>query len=398
MACGHLVVILYVNKHVMLSQSKLKIILASNTAWSLINFRLGLATALSEAGYEVILVAPEVNSSQDPQLNAFRQLDLPMARTGKNPFADFLLFLRFIKIFSREKPDLFLAFTIKPNIFGNLAANLLHLPTINNVTGLGTAFMQKTWMTRMVRLLYKTAFRTRNYVFFQNPDDRNLFFQLKLVSTNNSGLLPGSGVSLRRFSYSPRNRGSAKFRFLFIGRFLADKGLNELAEAARAILEQREDVEFALLGFEGDSNPSAISPSQLQAWGDEGLFLRLPQTKDVRDEIRNADCVVLPSYREGTPRSLLEAAAMGRPLITTDAPGCRQVVDDGENGFLCKVRSSNDLLEKMLLMLNLNESQLAKMGLCSRKKAKREFDEALVINRYTVAISASFDSNEVKRK
>jgi glycosyltransferase involved in cell wall biosynthesis len=194
---------------------------------------------------------------------------------------------------------------------------------------------------------------------------------------------PGSGVNLRRFSFSLRNRGSAKFRFLFIGRFLADKGLNELAEAAKVVLEQREDVEFAILGFKGDSNPTAILPSQLQAWEDEGLFLRLPRTEDVRDEICRADCVVLPSYREGTPRSLLEAAAIGRPIITTGVPGCREVVDDGRNGFLCEPGDHLDLKEKMELVLNLSRREYSAMSRWCRQKIELGFNEDLIIKKYS---------------
>jgi glycosyltransferase involved in cell wall biosynthesis len=214
-----------------------------------------------------------------------------------------------------------------------------------------------------------------------------MFVESRLVRPAQTDLLPGSGIDLERFTPTPfPTRDGA--RFLLIARMLWDKGVGEYVEAARLLRSRYPNVEFCLLGFLDVRNPAAIGREQIAKWVKEGVVSYLGETHDVRSEIAAADCVVLPSYREGTPRTLLEAEAMGRPVVTTDAVGCREVVDDGVNGFLCKPRSATDLAQKMETILNLSHDSRAEMGRKGREKMEREFDERIVIAKYLEVIGS----------
>lgn len=242
---------------------------------------------------------------------------------------------------------------------------------------------------RFVRWLYRMALGTSAKVFFQNNDDRQMFVAGGLVRAEVADLLPGSGVDLARFAVAPLEPAAGterKYRFLLIARMLYDKGVGEYVEAAKLIRARWPQAECCLLGFVDAQNPSAISRAQMDAWVEAGYVSYLGLSDDVCTEIAAADCIVLPSYREGTPRTLLEAAAMGRPIITTDAVGCREVVDDGHNGLLCQPRDAADLAAKMEHMLSLTHAQRAEMGLRGRAKMEAEFDEQIVIRKYLAAI------------
>ena len=364
-----------------------KIVIALNTAWNLLNFRAGLIRALVKQGYEVVLVAP--NDEYAPRLAGLgcRFIALPMDNKGTNPVLDFLLFMRFLRLFWQERPDVFLGYTIKPNLYGSFAANVLGIPVVNNIAGLGTAFIRDGWLTRLVRLLYKAALMRSHHVFFQNEDDMKLFMERGMVAPSKVSRLPGSGVDLNVF----RNESNTPaidndFRFLLIARLLRDKGVGEYVEAARMIRQQHPNVRFQLLGFLDSKNPTAISSEEMTSWQAEGVVEYLGVADDVKPYLAAADCVVLPSYREGVPRSLLEAAAMAKPIVTTDAVGCRDAVENGLNGFLCRVADANDLAAKMIQMLELPPQERIDMGLAGRNKMECEFDEKIVINRYLKVI------------
>lgn len=375
----------------------MKIMIALNAAWNLVNFRTGLIRALVAEGYEVVAVAPPdeyVSRLNEP---GCRYVPLPMDNKGTHPGRDLLLLWRFYHLLRRERPDVLLSYTIKPNIYGSLAAHALGIRVINNIPGLGTTFIRDTWLTKLVRTLYRVALHRSVRVFFQNEDDRNLFVQDGLVPANVTDRIPGSGINLQRFSTTavdyaaeraPSPMGDKeRIRFLLIARMLWDKGVGEYVEAAREIRRRHAEVEFGLLGFLDVQNPTAISRLQMQNWVNEGAINYLGETDDVRPYIAASDCVVLPSfYREGVPRTLLEAAAMARPIITTDAVGCREVVEDGVNGFLCEPRNASDLGEKMARMVALSHDERLEMGRRGREKMVREFDEQIVIDKYLQAI------------
>ena len=367
----------------------MKILISVNTAWNLVNFRAGLIRALVAQGHEVIAAAPFDNYAPRLAELGCRFVPLPMHNGGTDPGRDAMLLWRFVRLFWRERPDAYLGYTVKPNVYGSLAARWLGIAVINNIAGLGAVFIKDGWLVRLVRWLYRVALARSAKVFFQNGDDRQLFISGGLVRAEVSGLLPGSGIDLTRFVAQPLtalNGGARKFRFLLIARMLWDKGVAEFVEAARLIHARWPQAECCLLGFVDVQNPAAVSAAQMDIWVRQGLVKYLGVSDDVRAEIATADCIVLPSYREGTPRTLLEAAAMGRPIITTDAVGCREVVDDGQNGYLCKLRDASDLADKMQQMLSLPLAQRQQMADYGRRKMEREFDEQIVIQKYLDAI------------
>ncbi len=368
-----------------------KVVIALNTAWNLYNFRAGLIRALVAEGYDVVAVAPSDEYAARLSELGCRFVPLAMDNRGTHPGRDLLLLWRFYLLLRRERPDVFLSFTVKPNIYGALAAHALAIPVVNNIAGLGTVFIKVNWLTRLVRWLYRVALSRSRCVFFQNNDDLELFVKAGLVSPEKVARLPGSGIDLRAFQPDPMLPLDGRpFRFLLAARMLRDKGVVEYVDAARIVRRNFPDVEFCLLGFVDVQNPTAISKGQMIAWVEEGVVRYLGATDDVKPYLAEADCVVLPSYREGTPRSLLEGAAMGKPVITTDAIGCRDVVDDGVNGFLCKTRDVDDLAAKMMMMVRLSPESRAEMGQMGRKKMEREFDEKIVIDRYLTVIQSAF--------
>jgi len=257
----------------------------------------------------------------------------------------------------------------------------------NNISGLGTVFIKKTWITGMVRVLYKLALSRAAIVFFQNSDDQAEFVAEGLVDISKCRLLPGSGIDLDHFTASQKVSTGPSRQFLLIARLLWDKGISEYVEAAEIVKSQFPNSRFKILGFLGVDNRTSVPKQNVEDWVERGLIDYLGSTDDVRPFIEDVDCVVLPSYREGTPRSLLEAAALSRPIITTDVPGCRQTADDKISGFLCKVRDSEDLAAKMIEFLKLSSTQQQAMGARGRQKMENEYAVSIVVDRYLQAIN-----------
>lgn len=370
----------------------MKVLIALNSGWNLLNFRAGLIMALVADGHTVVLAAPSDEHVPALQALGARFVDLPMRTHGTNPVADLALLWCFLRVLRRERPDVLLGYTAKPNVYGSLAAHALGIPVVNNIAGLGSVFIRGGWLARVLQHLYRLALARSRRVFFQNPDDLKLFLNMRLVAKPQATLLPGSGVDLRRFLPAPLPclRGTAstqstdgrRFVFLLVARMLKDKGVEEYVQAARLLKSRQPNVECALLGFMDCDNPNAISAQQIRSWVDEGVVRYWGTSADVREQLAQADCVVLPSYREGTPRTLLEAAAMGRPLIATDVPGCREVVRDGLNGLLCQPRDPQDLAKQMASMMVMTDVQLQQMGHASRRWVEQRFDEKRVIEQY----------------
>jgi glycosyltransferase involved in cell wall biosynthesis len=366
------------------------IAISINASWNIINFRRGLIAGLQSAGYRVVAIAPtDAYSPQFAELGV-EHVPIAMDNQGVSPRRDLGLLLRYLRVLRQVRPAAFLGYTAKPNVYGSLAAHMLGIPVINNVSGLGTAFIRQGLLTRIVSGLYRLAFRRSSTVFFQNPEDRDLFVSAGIVASARTAVLPGSGIDLDRFA--PANTaagGDRPFTFLLVARLLWDKGVGEYVEAARLVRAEHPGVRFQLLGFLDVANRTAVPRTEVERWVREGLIDYLGHSDDVRPFLAAADCVVLPSYREGLPRTLLEAAAMGRPLIATDVPGCRHIADHGVNGYLCAVRDSAALAEAMANMLRLPEAERLAMGTAARAKAEAEFDERKVVERYLEAIAAA---------
>ena len=363
---------------------KQKLLLSVNSAWNIANFRGGLIHALQTAGWEVVAVAPEDEHVERVRAFGCRFVAMPMDNDGTHPLRDIQLYRRYRAVMRVERPALFLGFTIKPNIYGSLAAHSLNIPVINNIAGLGTAFIRQTWLTHVARLLYRNALRRSHRVLFQNEDDRRYFVASGLVTARQADRVPGSGVDLASFTPRalPARQPHEPVRFLFAGRILRDKGIVEYVEAARRLRSAGVLAEFAVLGQFDAKNRTAIPRRELDAWIADGIVHYLGFANDVRPHLAAAHCIVLPSYREGVPRTLLEAASMARPLIATDAVGCRDVVDDGVNGYLVRIADSADLADKCTRFAALHVAEQERMGLESRRKAEREFDEQIVFAKY----------------
>ncbi|TDB02878.1 glycosyltransferase family 4 protein [Halomonas marinisediminis] len=358
-----------------------RVVILAGLPRSLINFRGPLVKALCDAGLEVHAVAPGFNSDLETQaqLEVWGVIthDVPMQRTGTNPLRD-LKALRFLYHLFREiKPDMVLGYTIKPVIYGTLAARLAKVPKrYALITGLGYAFTGEARGKRgliqlMVRGLYRQSLKRANLVFFQNPDDEALFKQLGLLSQQvRSKVVNGSGIDTSRFTQVPLPKGNPSF--LLIARLLGDKGIREYVEAAACVRERHPEISFKVVG-DIDANPDSITLHELDAWIAAGHIDYLGKLDDVRPAIADASVYVLPSYREGTPRTVLEAMAMGRPIITTDAPGCRETVVEGDNGYLVPVKSVDALVEAMLKFID-QPALIERMGQRSRAIAEEKYD------------------------
>jgi len=364
------------------------ILMTVNAAWNIWNFRRPLVEALVGDGHRVTVLAPPDDAV--PELERLGCIVRPLAMSvkGLNPLADLKLQRRCARIFREEQPDAVLSYTIKNNIFGARAAQSAGVPFLPNVTGLGTAFLSGKLLQTVTEQLYRRSFRSLPLVFFQNEDDRDLFLNRRLVSADQARLLPGSGIDLDRFSPAVMPPAEAPPVFLMIARLLRDKGVVEFVEAARQVKARHPQVRFQLLGSAGSENRSAIDAATVQGWVAEGVIDYLGTTNDVRPAIADASCVVLPSYREGAPRTLIEAAAMARPVITTDVPGCRAVVDRDLSGFLCEVRSAESLATAIERFLALSPDQQQVMGEAGRTKMEREYDQAIVVHAYREAIAS----------
>jgi len=366
----------------------MKIAVVVNTSWNIYNFRLSLIKALQAQGHTIYAIAPLDKYSENLKAEGCIYEEIKMQNKGTNPLSDLILTFNLYKVYKKTKPDVILQYTIKPNIYGTLAAKLAGIPVINNVSGLGTVFLHNNLSSQIAILLYRFVFRFPKKVFFQNNDDRQLFIEKKLIDTNITDLLPGSGVDTNKFTPQPFKRNPV-FRFLLIARLLYDKGIVEYYQAAKRIKQEGHQVEFLLMGSP-DSSAMGIPFSTIQQWHKEKIITYLPFTENVAEFIHQADSVVIPSYREGTPKTLLEAAACGKPLVTTDAPGCREVLQVGANGYLCIVKDAEDLAEKMIKMILLAPEQLQTMGKESRRIAVEKFDEHIVIQKYKEAINEAF--------
>lgn len=363
--------------------------ITANTSWYLYNFRKNTILALLEQGYSVVAIAPRDDYSQKLMELGATYLPISIDSGGTNPVNDLATFYAFYKIYKKHKPCVTLNFTPKNNIYSTLAAKLTGVKTLNNIAGLGTLFINESIASKIARVLYKFSQSKANFIFFQNEDDRALFKSHQIAQNVKSDRLPGSGADLSRFIVSPASDDGV-VRFLLIARMLFDKGIGQYVEAARALKSKYgSSVEFRLLGFLDVDNPSAVSKAQMNAWVDEGVVNYLGTSDNVEAEIAQVDCMVLPSYyREGVPKSLLEAGAMGKPIVTTDNVGCRETVDDGFNGFICEPRSIKSLTDALDKIITMSHSERLKFGINSRHKVENEFDEKIVIKKYLLALNS----------
>ena len=364
----------------------MKFLMISSFLPSALNFRGKLLEAISLLGYEVHIMAPELNQFPDEHQKlialGYQVHEIPMQRTGTNPVADLKLLKHLYRHIRQIQPDVVLSYTIKPVIYGTLAAWLAKVPQrFALITGLGYAFQnvesgQRSIFQKMVHGLYAQALKHANKVFFQNPDDLKLFQDIHLLAADKpTVVVNGSGVNVQDFKVMPlpkNDAGVVKASFLLIARLLGDKGIREYAETARIIKQDYPEAEFHLVGWI-DDNPSAITQAELDRWIADQRLQFWGRLSDVRPAIAASSIYVLPSYREGTPRTVLEAMAMGRAVITTDAPGCRETVNHGVNGYLVAVKSVDELVQSMRYFIE-DPKLIDYMGQRSREIALNKYD------------------------
>lgn len=357
-----------------------KVLFIGNTAWSMYNFRRSLFSELINQNYKVFVVSPQDNYYQDKlkELGCCC-ITLDISSKGVNPVTDIKLFFDIRKVLKQTKPDFCFFYTIKPNIYGCLAAKSLNIKHIAIITGLGYTFINHNIISLIAMKLYKYSLKSAYKVWFLNSEDKDIFTQNKLVKESNTSILKGEGIDLSHFTLSDL---PLKTSFLLIARMLWDKGIGEFVEAAKKLKNKYPEIEFNLLGFIGVDNPSAIPQKQVDEWSSNNIINYLGSTTDVRPFIKNCSCLVLPSYREGIPISLLEGAAMGRPIITTNAVGCKEAVDHNINGFLCKVKDADDLANSMEKIIKMSIEEKTQMGIAGRKKMENEYDVRLIIKQY----------------
>ena len=362
--------------------------LVCNTGFAIYTYRQGIIRTLIAKGVRVIVLAPRDRTFALLEEMGCECIDLPVASKSTNPLDDLRTLAALYRHYRTIRPDVVFHYTIKANIYGSVAAWLARVPSIAVTTGLGYVFIQNSRAASVAKALYRFAFRFPREVWFLNRDDHSAFLNERLLARpERAKLLHGEGVDIGHFGLTPLPQAQC-VTFVLIGRLLWDKGVGEYIEAARMLRMRYPHARFQLLGPVGVDNPSAIAQADIDGWTREGVIEYLGEAHDVRPVIANADCVVLPSYREGVPRTLMEASAMGRPIVATDVPGCREVVQDGVTGLLCEVKNAQSLAAKLAQIVEMDASARREMGLRGREKVAAEFDEALVIERYRETLYA----------
>lgn len=345
----------------------MRIVVSANSDFFLNHFEGGLIESLRADGHEVFLVSPE------------SQYKVQLSRKGMNPFVELITLYDYYRLFSRLRPDVVLDFTIKPVIYGSLACKILTIPAINTITGLGSIFIQGGWKQKLGTLLYKISLRG-TIVLVLNKDDQDIFRRMG-ISTK---IVPGAGIDTDRFPFSPVTRHANNF--LFVGRLIKEKGIQELVEAINIVAQSYPNVALQILGDVDLGNPSSLSKTDLEHLQRNPHITFLGRTNDVRPYIQQADCIVLPSYREGVSSALLEAMSMGRPVITTDVPGCRDLVHDNIHGYIAKVRDTHSLANAMEQFINTPHEQRTIMGTKTRLLVEETYSATHVNSIYKTEI------------
>lgn len=360
-----------------------KIAFVSNSAWSVYNFRLDVITSLIQQGFEVMVLAPDDEFSALLKDAGCRFIPINFNNKSKNPIRDIIFYFQLKRLYKKLRPDFIFHYVAKPNIYGSLAAEAVGIPSVAVVTGLGYAFARKNWLYHLMKYLYRNALQKTREVWFLNNEDARIFISEKIINIEKVRVLPGEGVNTNFFAASWTAQRPQRFTFLMSARLLKSKGIGLYADAARILRRKNYDVQFNLIGFFEKQHPDSISQEDLNRWEKEGLVHYCGYARDVRPYLDKADCFVFPSfYNEGVPRSLMEAASMELPIITSMNRGCKEVVLNNSTGYICNMNDPFDLADKMERMINLSEEDRLRMGKNGRLLVLRKFDIEHVISDY----------------
>lgn len=363
--------------------SKKILILSNHPSWTY-NLRGETIQALIKEGYDLYVAVGYGDEIEKLKEMGCKHIDVPFNRHGKNPLKELWLINSYRKAIKQVKPDVVLSYTIKPNLYGSFLCSRKGIPCIANITGLGTAVEYPGMMRELLLRIYRLCFKGIFKVFFQNTENRDLFIKYKIVK-NNFDLLPGSGVNISKFQVIPYP-SEETIEFVFISRIMREKGIDEYLEAAKYFRSKYPFTRFHICGFCEQNHMKVI-----QQMVDENIIEYHGMVKNVSEIIKKVHCSVLPTYYpEGMSNVLLESCACGRPIITTDRAGCREIVEDGKNGFIVKPKNSKDLIEKIELFINLEHQEKISMGLFGRAKVEKEFDRRIVVGKYVDTINSIF--------
>lgn len=362
----------------------MKLMFVANYMWDIYIFRAGVLRAMVADGHEVIVVAPDDKRIEiEKVIPGLRSINIKLNKRGMNPIEDIKLSYELYKLYRKEKPDLIFHYTIKPNIYGTLAAKFARMRSIAILTGLGYSFIQNTLISKVAVALYKFSLRFSKEIWVLNTEDKEVLLQKKIGSRDRIFILPGEGIDCERFKFLPKERKDEKIVFLMIARAFLDKGFKEYEESARYLRNKyRDKVEFWYLGALGENAISGITKDYMDNLVEEGIIKYLGITDKPEFIIKECDAIVLPSYREGISKTLLEGAAMEKAIIASDVPGCKEIVDEGKTGFLAEVKNVDSLIGKLEKFINLSDEEKENLGKRGREKILREFDEKIIVNIY----------------
>jgi len=361
-----------------------KVLIITNSLGGLYSFRNELVQCLLDKNYSVVIAAPDSETKESFIERGCKYIETSLEKRGTNPFTDLGLLLKYIKIIKSCKPDIILTYTIKPNIYGGIAAGIAKVPFIPNITGLGSTAVGGSTIKHFVLILYKAALKKASCVFFQNQKNQEYMLNNKIVLGRNK-LIPGSGVNLQKIfqvNYPPKQ----KTELLFIGRIMKEKGIDELISAAEQIKKKYSFVTFNLVGSMQDDYKAKINECH-----DAGLLNYLGWQNDIHSIIVNNHATVNPSYHEGMSNVLLESAASGRPVLASEVPGCIETFDEGISGFGFEVKNVDDLVATITKFIELPYEEKKKMGLAGRMKMEKEFDRNIVVKAYLEEIKLALE-------
>ena len=368
------------------TKKRIRIALVSNSAWSAYRFRLGLLKKLKQLGFEVYVLAPTDNTSGELIREGFNFLPIPLNLYGNSPVSDLRLIWVLFKIYRKNEFDFVFHYTAKPNIYGSVAAFCTKTPSIAVTTGLGILrARQHSLSKQLLRILYRITGLLSKEVWFLNNEDADYFKNYKLVPASKIKIISGEGVNTVKYRppNPPIDYSIKPIRFLFAGRLVWSKGLLELFKAAETIIDNEYDVKFSILGFVVPKHPDAVSREVIEDYDQRGIVQYLGETDDVRPFLAKTHCLLFPSYfGEGIPRILLEAAAMGIPIITTNSVGCKDIVRNKVNGLITEPRNVEDLIDKIKQFLKISPASQREMGIKGRKMVLQKYDEKIIIDRY----------------
>lgn len=365
----------------------------SNNAWSVFNFRLDVIRWLLKNNVRVLVFAPSDDYAEKLTAQGCTFIEIRFNNKGENPVKDYLFYRKLRKLYRKYNPDFIFHYVAKPNIYGSLAAAAEKIPSVAVITGLGYPFAKRNLLFYIIRGLYRKALKHASEVWFLNNEDAKVFITERIVSISKMKVLPGEGVNTKHFAPLNIHRKGEAFQFLMSTRLLKSKGVGLYADAARILKKKNYQVSFSLIGFFEKNHPDSISPDNIKKWEDEGLIDYLGFAVDVRPYLRKADCVVFPSfYNEGVPRCLMEAASMEIPAITSYNRGCKEVVLNNSNGYICNLNDPFDLADKMEKMINTSPDERMRMGKNGRQLVLKKFDVCKIIEEYSNTLISAFES------